>query len=380
MPRGGREIIDRARGLWDRVAGGGGDQGYIQHQDSPGTLNHGFGGSRAAFRDQHNAGATGPAGPGARQTQSFRTEFGDQGGQNRGMQQGRGVQGGFTSSPQHIQPYHSGPIRGSMSDGYSGGMNRGTPDGYAGGMNRGGMSDGYSAGMNRGGLSDNHSGAMSRGGQGGRMDYRDRGWDDLGDRGFDPARMSGSGGMGGIVENRGWGDEDDVRNGYSGGSQRMDRGGRQGPYADRHPGGTGYQAGRYERDMGLRGNGFEGPRGGFQTQGGYEGPRGEFEGPRGGGFGQGGARGGMRTGRGYAAEFGPQGGRARYDRGYNAGPRPHTGPNLDEFGQGLRSMYSGIYNEGGVLGQTSSREFDVPEGDRHNAGASFDRGRDRNRR
>lgn len=322
MPRGGREFFDRARGLWDRVTGGDDGPGLIQHQDAPNTRNHGFGGSRAAFREQQNAGG--------REENSLRTEFGGhyQGGQNRGPRAG-GPRGGFTSAPQPIQPYHSGGLRGGTSARYDSGFNRGP--------RRGGM------------------------------DY-DRGWDDVGNRGFDPARMSGSG-LGGIVENRGWGGEDEVRGGYRGDPRRDGmRDGMRDGYVNRHPGDTGYRAGRYERDLGprggyqgLRGNGFEGPAGGFGGMGGSA-----LRGARGGQ--QGSPRGGMRTG--YGADFGPRG-RGGYDAGFRGGP---AGPDLDGFGEGLRAMYSGTYNEGGVLGQTSNREFDVPEAGRQHEGGWQGRG------
>lgn len=159
---------------------------------------------------------------------------------------------------------------------------------------------------------------MARGADYG-MDYADRGWDDVGDRGFMPGGMAQFGRAG-------------VGRGY-GGDYRTGRGGYDAGefFVNRHGGGTGYRGG-YQRDLGMQGGG---------SGGGY-------------------ARGG------YSAGYDARDRAGHLDRG------PRYSGDYRDMGPGLRSYYSGTAREGGVIGQTSSRGGRVPpaglehEGSGHN--------------
>jgi hypothetical protein len=151
------------------------------------------------------------------------------------------------------------------------------------------------------------------------MDYADRGWDDVGDRGFPPGMAQfGRAGAG-----RGYGgDYRTGRGGYDAGAF----------FVNRQGGSTGYRGG-YERDLGMRG------------------------------------------GRGYGTEYTYGGFATGYDRGYRGG-HLDRGPRYGRYGRdmdaGLRSYYSGTYREGGVIGQSSTRGGMVPH-----AGRAHEGGRNR---
>lgn len=86
------------------------------------------------------------------------------------------------------------------------------------------------------------------------LDYSDRGWDDVGDRGFPPGGMAQFGRAG-------------AGRGY-GGDYRTGRGGYDAGefFVNRHPrGDTGYQA--YQRDLGMRGGYDRSFRGGGYDRG-----------------------------------------------------------------------------------------------------------------
>jgi hypothetical protein len=158
------------------------------------------------------------------------------------------------------------------------------------------------------------------------MDY-DRGWDDVGDRGFPPGGMAQFGRAG-------------AGRGY-GGDYRTGRGGSDAGefFVNRHAGGdTGYHAG-YERDLGMR-------------------------------------RGMAAGGRGYGGDYtrGGQGG--GYDRGYRGGHLdrgPRYARDYRDMDEGLRSYYSGTYREGGVIGQSSTRGGMVPPAGREHEGSGPNR-------
>lgn len=155
-----------------------------------------------------------------------------------------------------------------------------------------------------------------------RLDYADRGWDDLGDRGFMPGGVAQFGRAG-------------AGRGY-GGDYRTGRGGydRDEFFANRAGGGTGYRSG-YVRDQGM-------PRGG-------------------------------QAGRGYGAEYTHGGFATGYDRGYRGGHIQGSRNDYQDMGEGLRSYYSGTYREGGVIGQSSTQGGRVPPADREHEGGRHNR-------
>jgi hypothetical protein len=177
------------------------------------------------------------------------------------------------------------------------------------------------------------------------MDY-DRGWDDVGDRGFPPSGMAQFGRAG-------------AGRGY-GGDYRTGRGGSDAGefFVNRAQGGdTGYHTG-YQRDLGMQGGGTA--RGGGYARGGSGYDRGYAAGGspmRNGGY----ARGGSSMGydRGYTGGGYTGGGSAMgYDRGYRGGHLDRGagyGRDFRDMGSGMQSYYSGTYREGGVIGQSSSR-------------------------
>lgn len=157
------------------------------------------------------------------------------------------------------------------------------------------------------------------------MDYADRGWDDVGDRGFPPGGMAQFGRAG-------------AGRGY-GGDYRTGRGGYDAGefFVNRQGGGTGYRGG-YERDLPMR-------------------------------------RGMAAGGRGYGADYTRGGFAMGYDRGYRGGYADRGAGYAGDYhdmGAGMRSYYSGTPREGGVIGQSSARGGMVPpagrehEGSRHN--------------
>lgn len=154
------------------------------------------------------------------------------------------------------------------------------------------------------------------------MDYSDRGWDDVGDRGFMPGDIAQFGRAG-----RG--------RGYSG-DYNTGRGGRDAGefFVNRQGGDTGYRGG-YQRDLGMQGRGSYGAD---YTYGGF-------------------ARG--------------------YDRGYRGGGHldraPRYSNDFRDMGPGLQSYYSGTAREGGVIGQTSSRGGMVPPAGREHEGTGRNR-------
>lgn len=157
---------------------------------------------------------------------------------------------------------------------------------------------------------------MARGADYG-IDYTDRGWDDVGDRGFMPADIAQFGRAG-------------AGRGY-GGDYRTGRGGSDAGefFVNRQGGDTGYHGG-YERDLGMRG--------------------------RGGGYGREYTYGGFASG---------------YDRGYRGGHLDRGrryGGDYRDMNAGLRSYYSGTAREGGVIGQTSTRGGMVPPAGREHEG------------
>lgn len=117
----------------------------------------------------------------------------------------------------------------------------------------------------------------------------DRGWADMGDRGLDPTRQGADNDYSFMEWDRGAADLGNMRGGWSqgehrggwmgggrgydagfrqGGPSRMGRGnldqwGRMGrqdmhdAYVNRHAGDSGYQGGRYQRDLGMRGYGAD---------------------------------------------------------------------------------------------------------------------------
>ncbi len=159
------------------------------------------------------------------------------------------------------------------------------------------------------------------------MDY-DRGWDDVGDRGFPPSGMAQFGRAG-------------AGRGY-GGDYRTGRGGSDAGefFVNRHSGDdTGYHAG-YERDLGMRGGPTSGGRyGGAYARGGSsQGFGGGYTGNR--GYTGGGAAGGYD--RGYQGGGSAMG----YDRGYRAGQLDRGQRYSRDFrdrDSELQSYYLGTY-------------------------------------
>jgi hypothetical protein len=132
------------------------------------------------------------------------------------------------------------------------------------------------------------------------MDYADRGWDDVGDRGFPPGGMAQFGRAG-----RGYGGDFQAgRGGYDAGEL----------FVNRQGGGTGYRGG-YERDPGM----------------------------------QNGRR--MAAGsRGYGADYTRSGFAMGYDRGYRGGHLDRGaryGGDYRDMGEGMRGFYGGTNREGG---------------------------------
>jgi hypothetical protein len=159
------------------------------------------------------------------------------------------------------------------------------------------------------------------------MDYADRGWDDVGDRGFPPGGFAQFGRAG---AGRGYGgDYRTGRGGYDAGEFFVNR---------NRGGGTGYRDG-YQRDLGLQ-------------------------------------RGMAAGGRGYGADYSRGGFAMGYDRGYRGGHldrgQRYAGDYRD-MDSGLRSYYSGTAREGGVVGQTSSRGGMVPQAGREHEGSGRNR-------
>lgn len=115
------------------------------------------------------------------------------------------------------------------------------------------------------------------------MRHVDRGWADMGDRGFEPGRYADND-YSFMEWDRGAADLGNMRGGWSGGARGYDAGygqggdsrmgrpnldlwgrmGRQdmrGAYVNRHGAGSGYQGGHYQRDLGMRGYGRDYRRG-----------------------------------------------------------------------------------------------------------------------
>jgi hypothetical protein len=159
------------------------------------------------------------------------------------------------------------------------------------------------------------------------LDYSDRGWDDVGDRGFPPGGMTQFGRAG---AGRGYGgDYRTGRGGYDAGEFFVNR--TRGADTGYHPG--------YERDLGMR-------------------------------------RGMAAGGRGYGADYGRGGSPMRYDRGYRGGHLdrgPGYSRDFRDMDSGLQSYYSGTYREGGVIGQSSARGGMVPPAGREHEGSGHNR-------
>lgn len=160
------------------------------------------------------------------------------------------------------------------------------------------------------------------------MDYADRGWDDVGDRGFPPGGMAQFGRAG---AGRGYGgDFRTGRGGYDAGEF----------FVNRQGGDTGYRGG-YERDLGLQAG-----------------------------------RRMAAGGRGYGADYTRSGFAMGYDRGYRGGHLDggaRYGGDYRDMGEGMRSYYSGTYREGGVIGQSSTRGGMVPPAGREHEGSGRNR-------
>lgn len=121
------------------------------------------------------------------------------------------------------------------------------------------------------------------------MRHVDRGWADMGDRGYDPTHqgadndysfMEWDRGAADLRNMRGGWSQGEDRGGWRGGGRGYDAGFRQGgpwpmgpgsldprgrasradmhdAYVNRHAGDSGYQGGRYQRDLGMRGYGAD---------------------------------------------------------------------------------------------------------------------------